>query len=91
VQLALVSACIFIHYPKIHAIRSEFIWLKEDTTTTETFKRRDMGAIWVQLGDRIAALKHAYDTKDFPPIHNKLCRKHCPVETCEFHGVSTWE
>ena len=90
-QLALVAQAVFSHYPNVRAVRSDFIWLKEDTTTTETFRRRDMPKLWNHLGDRIAALKNAYDTGDYPPIHNKLCRKWCPVTTCEFHGVSTWE
>lgn len=90
VQLALVSACIFVHHPNIQKIQAVFVWLKEDATTVETFKRRDIPAIWEGLESRIAELKRAYDTGNFPPNHNKLCRKYCPVTTCEFHGVSTW-
>jgi len=90
VQLALVAQCVFSHYPKLAAIKSVFIWLREEATTTEVFKRADMPAVWEGLKDRVATLKHAYDTDEFPPTHNKLCRQYCPVTTCEFHGVSTW-
>jgi len=91
VQLALVAECVFSHHPDVQAVRSEFIWLKEDATTSEIFKRRDMPKFWRQLAPRIEALRRAYDTQTFPPTHNKLCRQWCPVTTCEFHGVSTWD
>lgn len=91
VQLALLAQCIFSHHQDVEAVRTEFIWLKEDATTTEVFKRRDMPKLWKELAPRIAALKRAYDREEFPPTHNKLCRKWCPVSTCEFHGVSTWD
>lgn len=90
VQLALATACIFAHYPKIQAIKSVFIWLKEDATTTETFLRSEMPEVWENVKPRIATMQHAYETNEFPPNHNKLCWKYCPVKTCEFYGVNTW-
>jgi len=91
VQLALLAQCVFSHHPGVRAVRTDFIWLKEDASTTETFRLRDMPQLWIELAPRIKALEEAYNTEVFPPIHNKLCRKWCPVCTCEFHGVSTWD
>ena len=91
VQLALLAQCIFSHHQDVRAIRTEFIWLKEDATTTEIFRRRDMPQLWKELAPRIAELRRAYETEVFPPHHNKLCRQWCPVTTCEFHGVSTYD
>ena len=90
VQLALSTACVFAHYPKLKAIKSVFIWLKEDATTTDTFQRDDIPEIWRGVEPRIKVMQHAYETDDFPPHQNKLCWKYCPVKTCEFHGVNTW-
>jgi len=86
VQLALSSACVFAHYPSIQAVRSEFIWLKEDARTSATFKRSDMPAMWKGLWPRIEALKRAHENNDYPAKPGYLCRKWCPVAKCPHHG-----
>lgn len=85
-QLALMSACVFAHFPQVQGIRSEFWWLKEDATSRDDFRRRDMPDMWRHLWPRIEALKQAHDTMTFPPKPGGLCRQYCPVVSCPFHG-----
>lgn len=86
VQLALMAQCIFSHHPEVQAIRTEFVWLKEDTTTREDFTRGEMAAIWSGLMPRVTALKQAYDANEYPPKTGHLCNRWCPVTTCEHNG-----
>ncbi len=86
VQLALAAACVFAHYPEVMAVRSEFIWLKHDASTRETFKREDMAAFWRGLWTRIETLQHAHENDEFPAKPNGLCRRWCPVTKCPHHG-----
>lgn len=86
VQLALMAQCLFSHYPELQVIRTEFIWLKEDATTREDFKRDDMASIWAGVLPRVAALQHAHTTNEFNPKPGYLCRKFCPVIDCEHNG-----
>jgi hypothetical protein len=86
-QLALSAACVFAHYPSVQAVRSEFIWLKEDATTRGTFKRSDMPGMWRGLWPRIEALEAAHDACNYPPKPGSLCRKWCPVSKCPHHGT----
>lgn len=86
VQLALVAACLFAKHPQLKAIRSSFIWLKEDAETSEVFYREDMPNMWRGLWPRIEALKQAFLQSNYPPLQGRLCRKWCPVTSCPHHG-----
>jgi hypothetical protein len=86
-QLALMAACVFAHYPKVQAVRSEFIWLKHDATTRADIHRNDMPKVWKQLFPRIDALAAAHSTNEFPAKPGGLCRKWCVVRNCEHYGV----
>lgn len=86
VQLALAAACVFAHYPEVMAVRSEFIWLKHDASTRETFKREEMATFWRGLWPRIETLKQAHEKQEYPPKPNGLCKRWCPVVKCPHYG-----
>lgn len=85
-QLALMAQCVFAHHPEVQAIRTEFVWLKEDATTRADFKREDMAKVWAGLLPRVASLQHAYETMTYPPKPGGLCRKWCSVHSCPHQG-----
>jgi hypothetical protein len=87
VQLALMAACIFAHYPAVKKLRTEFIWLKEDCTTREDFNRDQMAVMWRNIWHRIEELEAAHKTQNYPAKPGRLCRKWCPVTTCKHHGT----
>lgn len=88
IQLGIAAACVFAHYPNIMAIRSEFVWLKEDAHTKLTIKRSELAEFWSGLMPRIEQYKYAVATEDFPAQAGGLCRNYCPVESCPHHGGS---
>jgi hypothetical protein len=85
-QLALAAQCVFAHYPSVHAVRSEFIWLKEDATTTQIFRRDDMPGVWNAIFPRIRSLEKAAEELNYPAKPGGLCRRYCPVTQCPHHG-----
>lgn len=89
VQLALMAACIFAHFPDIHKIRTEFVWLKEGpgVSSREDFDRNAMATVWKGLWHRIQQLEHAYNTTTYPAKPGYLCRNYCPVKQCPHHGT----
>jgi len=86
VQLALMSQCIFSHYPDVKKVRSEFIWLAEDCTTPEVWDKESLADAWPGLLDRVAVMETAYVTQNYQPKPGKLCRSWCPVKTCQHNG-----
>lgn len=88
VQLFLMAACIFATYPTIEEIDTRFIWLKypDAAPSEDNFKRSQLRDMWAPVLDRVARMEDAYIKNYFPPTPSGLCRKHCPVTTCEFNG-----
>jgi hypothetical protein len=85
-QLFLMAACVFARHPEVQVVRSEFIWLKEDATSTLDIQRTEQSKGWDELWPRIKALKHAHTNEEFPAKPGPLCRKWCPVSVCPHHG-----
>lgn len=85
-QLMLMAACIFANYPEVMRILTEFVWLREDCVTPETFNRSDMANEWLHLLPRVKDLEEAARTMTYPPKPGKLCYQYCPVVSCPFHG-----
>lgn len=86
VQLALMAACMFAHFPQLQAIRTEFFWIKDDAQSRADFKRPEMIEMWRGLWPRIEALKQASETMTYPPKSGGLCKRYCPVVSCPYHG-----
>jgi hypothetical protein len=87
VQLALSAQSLFVHYPQVKAIRTDFIWLKFDNAqTTETFTPADMASLWEVVLPRVEAMEYAYNHNLYVPMPGRLCRKWCPVSSCEYYS-----
>jgi hypothetical protein len=85
-QLSLMAACVFAHWPDVHAVRTEFWWLKDDAVTRCDIRRSDLAQIWSGVMPAVQELQLAYETNNFPPKSSGLCKRHCPVSGCKFHG-----
>ena len=86
VQLTLAAAAMFAHAPKVQKIRSRFYWLGDDVKTDLDLDRAGMAPFWGSIWPRVEALKQAYDTGNYPPVPGRLCRRWCPVRSCEYWG-----
>jgi len=86
VQLALMSACIFAHYPSVEKLRTEFVWLQHDASSRCDFARTDMPDIWRSIWPRIEALESAHSSQLYPATPGRLCKRWCPVTSCVHHG-----
>lgn len=85
-QLRLTAAMTFAHKPWVETITNSFIWLKTGGVTTETFHRADASKIWAEFMPRVQRLELAFQENKWPKKPSGLCKKHCPVRDCEFHG-----
>ena len=88
VQLALAASTVFANHPDVETIYSRFIWLKDGTHTKETFKKGQLGQFWRGMWDRIEPLQNAWSSGSYPAKPGRLCRRWCPVTTCEHYGES---
>lgn len=86
VQLMLTAQCLFSHFPTLQKVRSEFVWLKEDCATPEDYTRQDLAREWPALLDRVRLMENSYNTQSYPPRPSRLCKRFCPVTSCQYHG-----
>jgi hypothetical protein len=95
IQLGLMALCIFQHFPKVKAVLTEFVWLKEDpadianATTDVTYHRAAMAKFFAEVLPRVQKLHHAHQTMAFPPKPSGLCVRFCKVTECPFYGKGT--
>lgn len=86
VQLMLISLIMFIHFSRLQCIRADFIWLQEDSQTTQVLYRNECADQWAGIMPRIKRLQQATIDGIFPPTPNRFCKKWCPVKSCEYWG-----
>jgi PD-(D/E)XK nuclease superfamily len=86
IQLGLFAQLIFSHYNWVEAIKTIYVWIKNNDSTEENLYRRDMVDLWKEITPRINALELAHSTDAFPPKKSGLCKQYCPVITCEHCG-----
>lgn len=86
-QLALLAAMVFRGYPSVTKVRAAFVWLADGDAVDQHFYSRDeQQALWSRFTGRVKKFDEAFKADDFPPNPSGLCRRHCPVKTCEYHG-----
>lgn len=89
-QLKLQSSVMFAVYPHVQKIGVMYVWIKDKKTTSRTFERADVPAIWQEFLPRVKRMELARDNDDYPPKPSGLCRKWCAVASCEFHGKGAY-
>lgn len=86
-QLELYSGYVFRAYPKLETIHTSFIWLKEKKIDKATINRGEMPVIWQGFLSRYRRIEIAHEKDSWPARPSGLCKKYCPIKTCEFNGV----
>lgn len=90
VQLGLTATMIFANHPEITSVRSTFVWIGNDATTEEKWTRADMPRLWGELMPRVKRLEQAYLTGEYDPTPSGLCKRYCPVSSCEYYGKGSY-
>ena len=86
IQLTLTSLMMFLQFPKLKVVRSDFVWLKEDHATIQVLYRNEAADQWSLLMPRVERLRQAHLKNNFQPIPGRFCKRWCPVSSCEFYG-----
>lgn len=85
-QLELFAAVAFHQQPALQRVHTAFVWLKERRLTPARFTRADLPKIWAKFLPRVQRYDYAHEHDRWEPKPSGLCKRHCPVTTCEFHG-----
>ena len=86
VQLMLTSLMLFVQFPELQCVRSDFVWLQEDSQTTQVLYRSEAAEAWAEILPRVTKLEKAFENDHFPPMPGRFCKKWCGVRSCEYWG-----
>jgi hypothetical protein len=85
-QMKQNALLLFAHYPQMDRLRVAFMWLKEGKRDSEEFTREDIPRLWLEFLPDLHRYKEAFNRQIFNPHQSGLCKRHCPVLSCEFNG-----
>jgi hypothetical protein len=85
-QMLVNASMALWHWPSLDGIKADFIWLQTGQVDTFKYHRDEMQWLWAALISRVDRMKHTIDSYDFPPNPSGLCRKHCHIASCPYHG-----
>lgn len=86
-QLIIFALLTFYHHPEIETVHAAFHWLQHKAIDSETFYRHQMPELWKRLMPVLSQYRRAFAVGVFQPKPSGLCKNHCAVATCEYHGV----
>lgn len=87
-QLALMAACVFVHYPEVELVRSGLLFVVCKDFIPVDFNAHNKFDIFTKLDGALVSRETAYETGVFNPKKNFTCKAWCPVSECSHNGRS---
>jgi len=81
-QLRLFAGLVFIHYPQITEVTTQYIWLAYNSVSGKKYSREDP-SLWQWLDTTVEELSN--ETL-WLPTPSGLCKQYCSVTECEHNG-----
>jgi PD-(D/E)XK nuclease superfamily len=85
-QLGLSAALIFAKHPEIDTVHTAYQWAAHGTDTQATYLRDEMVPFWNKLLPELKRWEKDASEMTYPPRPSGLCKRHCPVTHCAYHG-----
>lgn len=85
-QLKANALLIFAHHPHVQTVHTEYVWMKFNKTTQAKVYRDFSDRAWAKFVSRVDRLEEALSTDKWPKKSSGLCKKYCPVKSCEHNG-----
>src|SRR5262245_34736314 len=85
-QLGLSAALIFAKYPTVETVHTSYQWIAHNTETFAVYQRGEMVPFWNKLMPELKRWEKDAKEMTYPPKPSGLCKAHCPVVHCAYHG-----
>jgi hypothetical protein len=73
--------------PGDKSVSGGLLFVLKGTLSKHRITRAQIEQAWWRWRERVAKLEAAHTTGVWNPKQSGLCKKYCPVTTCEFQGV----
>jgi CRISPR/Cas system-associated exonuclease Cas4 (RecB family) len=85
-QLELMALLLFAREPEVQKSHGALFFLKHNTIVQKITKREDSQRLWADWFGKIERIEQAHQTGVWNAKPSGLCKKYCPVVTCEHNG-----
>ena len=85
-QLTFMSLFVFTHYSHIRQINSGLLFMLHKDMRKKRMVRDDVESAWWKVRERLGRIEAAIASEQFPPKPSGLCKRWCPVTSCEHNG-----
>jgi hypothetical protein len=86
-QLRLCAAILSLFKPEIEVFNLAYLWTAHEGKLTKMkITKDDLPEVWNDILPRVKKFQIAFQTTDYPANPSGLCRKHCPIDSCPYHG-----
>jgi CRISPR/Cas system-associated exonuclease Cas4 (RecB family) len=86
-QQQVAAAMFFLFNPDVETIDLMYYWIKDRKPSIRSLARSDAKIVWAAAVKRVLRYTMAHQQANFPPKPSGLCKRHCPVMSCPYHGV----
>jgi hypothetical protein len=88
-QLDICAMLLFQHHDWLDVVSGGLLYVMGNTLHRHTTMRSDAEKLWRNYRERLAKIDGAFLTNVWNPKQSGLCKKHCPVTSCEFNGSTS--
>lgn len=85
-QLKANAITVMAHYPFVQTVSTEYVWFRFGKTTVGKVFRDMSDKIWEKFILRADRIEQSLIANDWPKRPSGLCKKYCPIVSCEFNG-----
>ena len=85
-QLTMMALLLFAKYPQLKLVKSALLFVVKNVMVKHETHRTAANRIWQIFEEEIATIEGCHAKQVWTPKQSGLCRKYCPVLTCEFNG-----
>lgn len=85
-QLALAGAVLMVIHPTLTHVKMGYVWVQDKQMPTRVITKRVGREVLAKSIAHLQPYQLAFQSNNFPPKKNGLCRRHCPVTQCPHHG-----
>jgi len=78
-QMELFALQVFKHHPEVTNVTTSLIWLQDMRLDTETYRLKNIPALWEKFHNKVQRIEHAVEIGAFPAKPSGLC-PWCPAK-----------
>lgn len=85
-QLKLMAILAYAHFPDIQFVRAGLLFTSGFKFFPEEYDMKDYSILWEAFRGDLMRLTDAFTNDKWAANPSGLCKRHCVVESCTFHG-----